>query len=850
MLSKSLAVFGFFAAYAKLCSAADIMSKANPFIIEAVTGVSPSDYEVSVEGISLTDVDTGISDIKAIHNGRAFDVKANLHWEEEIFDMNSTNTLFWEMSVGGEVQDIGAINLNANRALPTQIDAGQSVIDKSGRYNIQVRIRLDTVVNGNSRDYESFAAGASFVPLIMVIVFAASTKMVELSLGMGIFTGACMVTGSIVAGFRDMLDVYLLDALADKDHGYVFLFILFMAGLVGLLEKSGGLIGITHALRNFVKTSRTAQSASFFAGIIIFFDDYANTLVAGASMKPLTDACVVSREKLAFIVDATAAPIASIVPISSWVGFEISLIQAELNRILLQDPDSEIGNMSSFSVFLETIKYRYYCIFMLMFIPLLILTGRDFGPMLVAERLTKVYGRTDGGPGRAIAANGEAIVSHNAPKPDTPPKWWNMAFPIVMLIIYIFYLLVWTGQQAAGDIELSFIELIELSNAYQALLWGTMAAALTGLAFYFIQDKKDGRIIFCNVKGYINKMKRFRARHQGICRRGQEEEVASADVEDEGEHAVVLMGYREAMAAFLIGMEKIFGALVALTLAWATGEIMQAVGLDRFFGEILTNPNLDYRMLPTLTFIISILIAFSTGTSWGTMTIMFPLVLVPSYTASSGDPIIFYGVTAGILAGAVAGDHASPISDTTILASMASECQILEHVKTQAPYAIMVSIWSILVGTIPSGRQTFANWLSILLGFIMMLFHVVFTSEFTINKTGRYDVFTEIYLRCTRDKEFLLKLKADTKTAFETGAPVQLVEKEEAEKMIEGDAGTFDKNDQPMSGSDSSSKGGEQEQAVVSEEDVAVVEDSSTPEDVQQSLPEDVTSAFPDDVLE
>ena len=521
-----------------------------------------------------------------------------------------------------------------------------------------------------------------------------------------------MVTGTIVAGFRQMLDVYILNALADKDHGYVFLFILFMAGLgkllyiicsylvafpslnisnaracihlVGLLEKSGGLAGITHALRNYVKTSRSAQGASFFAGILIFFDDYANTLVAGASMKPLTDACAVSREKLAFIVDATAAPIASIVPISSWVGFEISLIQAELNKILEQDPTSEIANTSAFAVFMESIKYRYYCIFMLMFIPLQILSGRDFGPMLIAERLAKVYGRTDGGSGKAVAADGQAIVSHNAPKSDTPPRWWNMAFPIVMLIIYIFYLLVWTGQQSAGDIELSFIELIELSNAYQALLWGTMAAALTALAFYFIQDKKGGRIIFCNVKGYINKMKRFCARHQGMCRRGQEEEVASVDVEDEGEHAVILMGYREAMSSFLIGMEKIFGALVCLTLAWATGEVMQAVGLDRFFGEILTNPNLDYRMLPTLTFIISILIAFSTGTSWGTMTIMFPLVLVPSYNASNGDPVIFYGVTAGILAGAVAGDHASPISDTTILASMASECQILEHVKTQA----------------------------------------------------------------------------------------------------------------------------------------------------------------------
>lgn len=112
MLSKSLAVFGFLAAYAKLCSAADVMASVHPNIIEAVTGVSPS-YEVSVESISVTDVDTGISDITAIHNGRPFDVKANLHWEEQIFDLDSTNTLFWEMSIGGQVQDIGAINLNA-----------------------------------------------------------------------------------------------------------------------------------------------------------------------------------------------------------------------------------------------------------------------------------------------------------------------------------------------------------------------------------------------------------------------------------------------------------------------------------------------------------------------------------------------------------------------------------------------------------------------------------------------------------------------------------------------------------------------------------------------------------------
>lgn len=746
---------------------------------------SASDYEVSVTSIMLTDAATGIEDIDAIHNGRPFNVVANLDWTEQIYDVDSTNSLLWWTYVSDVLVDKGSVDLTESRALPSSIEAGTTItVDSSGSHNVKVEIMLDALVADDNRDYVSFAAGASFVPLVMVIVFAATTKMVELSLGMGIFTGSCMVVGTLTGGFRTMLDVYLLDALADKDHGYVFLFILFMAGLVGLIEKSGGLSGITVALRKYVNSSRSAQAASFFAGIIIFFDDYANTLVAGASMRPLTDACIVSREKLAFIVDATAAPIASIVPISSWVGFEISLIQAELDKILANDPNPEIAT-TGFAVFLETIKYRYYCIFMLMFMPLMIIAGRDFGPMLIAERLTKVYGRTDGGPGAALAADGQKIKSHNAPRPDTPCRWWNMAFPIVALVGYIFYLLVWTGQQAGVGGE-SFIELIEISNAYQALLWGTMAAALTALLFYFIQDKKDGRIIFCNVKGYINKTKRFFDRHRGMCRRGggEEEGTMVALEEEEVEHARVLIDYRDAMSSFLIGMEKIFGALVALTLAWATGAIMQAVGLNRFFGEILTNEALDYRILPTLTFIIAILIAFSTGTSWGTMTIMFPLVLVPSYQASDGDPVIFYGVTAGILAGAVAGDHASPISDTTILASMASECQILQHVRTQAPYALMVSVWSVLVGTLPSGRGTFANWVSILLGFFVMLFHVVATSESAINKTGRYDIFTEIYLRCTKDKEFLLKLKEDTVRAYDTGEPVPLAE---ADKLVDRD---------------------------------------------------------------
>lgn len=172
------------------------------------------------------------------------------------------------------------------------------------------------------------------------------------------------------------------------------------------------------------------------------------------------------------------------------------------------------------------------------------------GPMLLAERLTRVYGRTDGGPGAALAVDGGELVSHNAPKPETPCRWWNMAFPILMLVFYIFYLLWWTGKQSAAP-GASFLEIIEQSNSYQGLLWGTMAASLTGLAFYFIQDHKDDRIIWLNCKGYLSRAKRIVSRMKAFCRRGQQEE----EEDDEGDHAQILMDYRTAMAAFLIGSE-------------------------------------------------------------------------------------------------------------------------------------------------------------------------------------------------------------------------------------------------------------------------------------------------------
>lgn len=766
----------------KVLEGTDLPPGGNAF--ETITGESPEEastletapatgYTIIVDGITITDVSTGLEDILCIHNNNPFDVYADIVWDgwdgPPAWVPDSDNTILYETSLNDVVQAKGTIELVEHQPIPTKFFVGQMTTSSTGFYKVEVKVTIDGVESPGDRAYKSFAGGASFVPLILIIFLAATTNMVELSLGFGIFVGCCMVAGSLTQGFRDMLAVYIVSALADESHVYVITFILFMAGLVGIIEKSGGLEGITVSLQKYVKTNRSAQLASFCAGLIIFFDDYSNTLVAGSSMRPLTDASVVSREKLAFIVDATSAPIASIMPISSWIGFEIGLIQVELDKIVEQvDPNSVLGNTSSFKVFLETIAYRYYCIFMILFIPMVIFTGRDFGPMLTAERLTKVYGRTDGGPGKALAVDGGVMVNHNAPNEDIPKKWYNMAFPITMLIVYIFYLLVWTGQTspyAVGDEN--FVEIMSLADAYTALLWGTMAGALTACLFYFIQDHKDGKIIWFNFNGYKNKIQRFIARKKGIA-------------EEDGEvHARVLLNVSDAMTSFIVGMEKIFGALVVLILAWATGSIMVSVGLNRFFGHLITNDALDYRLLPTLTFVISIMIAFATGSSWGTMTIMFPLVVVPAYEASNGDPETFYGVIAGILAGAVAGDHASPISDTTVLAAMASGCEVIQHVKTQGPYAFIVALWSILVGTLPVGFKAYPNYGGIALGALAMAFHAFVTAAPTINKTGSFDPFTELYIKCLKEggaKDFYTNLKADVIEAYETGRPVALPE--------------------------------------------------------------------------
>jgi len=225
---------------------------------------------------------------------------------------------------------------------------------------------------------------------------------------------------------------------------------------------------------------------------------------------------------------------------------------------------------------------------------------------------------------------------------------------------------------------------------------------------------------------------------------------------------VPIVSVHEASECFLAGCAKVFPALIVLTLAWSIGAVMSDVGADRLFANWIDD-GLSPKSLPTLSYIVSSLIALATGTSWGTMGIVFPIMLVPTYNSSNGDETIFYATVAGILAGSITGDHVSPISDTTVLSSLACECNLIAHVSTQIPYAGIVAFWSILVGTIPIGYgSSYPNAIAMLLGLAMTALTVFFLGVPVINSTGSYAPTTELWLKIRGESEELKKLREDT----------------------------------------------------------------------------------------
>lgn len=487
----------------------------------------------------------------------------------------------------------------------------------------------------------------SIIPPLLAIALALIFRQVVISLILGIYSGALFIYGfNPLTAFLRLIDKYVIEAVSDVSHTQIIVFTLLFGGVIGLISRSGGTTGIANSLSKLARTRKSGMIATWLSGLIIFFDDYANALVVGNLMRPITDKLKISREKLSFIVDATSAPVASIFIVSSWIGYEVGLIQDGLE--VIGSP------LNAYSVFLDTIIFRFYPLAMLVFVFLIAFTKRDFGSMLKAERRAVQEGKVSGTSFTTAEFSEKSELFGNEDK----AKWYNGVVPILVLISVTVFGLIFTGIESLNEKRISdygIRDIISNSNSYLALLWGSFTACVVAALMIVAQR---------------------------------------------------LLTLRQTVDAWFAGIRSMFLAVLILTLAWSIGAVTSEIRTADYIISLISD-SIDPRFLPVIVFIVCGVTSFATGTSWGTMAIMFPIV-IPLSAAVTGmnnyspadTHIVLIGVVSSVLAGCVWGDHCSPISDTTILSSMASGCDHIDHVRTQLTYAITVGIVTMLVGDI------------------------------------------------------------------------------------------------------------------------------------------------------
>ncbi len=518
----------------------------------------------------------------------------------------------------------------------------------------------------------------SIIPPLIAIIMALFFKEVVTALFTGIFIGTFIIyfyhTGSffegLLQGLLSIIDTYVLESLLDSGHISIIVFSMLIGAMVNVISKNGGMQGVVNKLTRFANTARSGQLITWLLGIAIFFDDYANTLVVGNTMRPVTDRLRISRQKLAYIVDSTAAPVASIAFVTTWIGAELSYIQTGISTLGL--------SLSPYTVFLNSLAYSFYPVFTLVFIFILIYRKVDFGPMLKIERETRKHGLIvdESKVGFSNQLN-ELKVSDNI-----KARWHNAAIPVFIVIFGTFSGLIYTGWDSslANDNNISFFHklstIIGNSDSYKSLLWSSLIAVIISVVLSISQR---------------------------------------------------LLTLQQSIDSIINGFRTMLTAIVILVLAWSLALVTEHLHTADFISRIMIDASLSPVFVPLITFILAALVAFSTGSSWGTMAILYPLILPASWLITNEFNYeyhqslnIFYNVVASVLAGSVLGDHCSPISDTTILSSLASSCPHIEHVRTQMPYALTVGGVSIFIGVLPAAIGIPA-WITFPAGIVILL---------------------------------------------------------------------------------------------------------------------------------
>ncbi|MBO5769668.1 MAG: Na+/H+ antiporter NhaC family protein [Spirochaetales bacterium] len=500
---------------------------------------------------------------------------------------------------------------------------------------------------------ESFGI-LGLIPPVLTIALAFITKDVIVSLFLGILSGALIVAGgNPITAVLNLTDG-LANVLVDGWNIRIFLFCALLGGLVGMLSRTGSSRAFGRWAAKKINSPKTSMLMAWFCGILIFIDDYFNSLAVGTIMRPITDKNNVSRAKLSYILDCTAAPVCILVPISSWVITVMSYLRDSEGFSVFAD-----AGINEFSYFIRSVPYNVYALLTLIMVLYLAISGKDFGPMKKSESLAKkgiLFNEEYGD------ATGEVVMDGDE-KADKA-RGFDMLLPIIVLVasaLIMFPMTTYLSTASSEGISLSAaMGTMTLGDAFNntdasvALFYSAIITIFISYVYY-------------------------------LCRG--------------------LFSIKEASEALIEGIKSMVPALIILVMAWTIGGIIKSspadggLGLASYLSEVVVGGGFPLGLVPFIVFVLSALTAFATGTSWGTFAIMIPITMPIAVGLGQAMNLEFSALlnstlicTSAVLGGAVFGDHASPISDSTILSSTGAGCPHLEHVATQLPYAITVAV--------------------------------------------------------------------------------------------------------------------------------------------------------------
>ncbi len=503
-----------------------------------------------------------------------------------------------------------------------------------------------------------YASFWSLVPPVVAIVLALITKEVYSSLFVGILIGGVFYSGftfekTVVHVFQDGI----VGVLTDAYNMGILVFLVILGVMVCMMNKAGGSAAFGRWASEHIKSRVGAQLATVLLGVLIFIDDYFNCLTVGSVMRPVTDKHNVSRAKLAYLIDATAAPVCIIAPISSWAAAVTGFVEGE----------------DGFSIFIRAIPFNYYALLTIVMMVTIVILKMDYGPMKLHE---------------ANAAAGDLYTTPDRPYANAEEKSddskggvIDLIFPVVVLIICCVIGMIYTGGFFSGT---GFVEAFSGSDASVGLMLGSFFAFVITIVFYAVRK---------------------------------------------------VLKFSDSMACIPEGFKAMVPAILILTFAWTLKAMTDSLGAKEYVAAVVENATGLLSLLPAIIFLVACFLAFATGTSWGTFGILIPIVV--AVFVGKNETMMIMSISA-CMAGAVCGDHCSPISDTTIMASAGAQCNHVNHVTTQLPYAVTVAVVSCVTYLVAGVLQNFIAGalvavISLVVGIVLMIGTLLVMRSMTAN---------------------------------------------------------------------------------------------------------------------